>query len=772
MQFTSKAYKTEQLQEYRQQSYVYVYLGVVSREAQENAYVSSELLPLSDTSQILAEPNFEAYYGMMEQDFFRVDGSTIFPPRNLSLVALYQGAISEDLLDGITFSFDGYSELDIKGLTINFGDYYPTRFQVTNGNDTYTYDNDSPQFVCEDVFRESAEIIITPLAMVGGQQRMRILSIMFGVGLTFDNTQLLSTSRKNTVSHISDTLPSKGFDFRINNRSRRFSQDDPNSFIHFLEEQQVVEYVYARDVPTGYDEWGYPTGLEKYYIDGGIVQLKTWSSNDSEASFSAVGFLDYQQGTYYKGRHYPNGSTVYDEALRILVDAGIENYRLDTYLKNLLVYNPVPNDTHKACLQLLANYARCILYEDRQGRVVIESSFVPEVQLVTCTDAEDSTNIEEIVTVADLKSYQSAELDYSQTNNTMFLKPRSGGDSGYVSNVISDALGYFSGIIPINTEDDETLQPYDGTILATTQGGTRFTPSITVKFEAQWTFFNLEVEFGFSAPREVIINAYADNAIVSTVRHVADGEYFDLTQVFEQEFREVDQITIQFVRTHPGQRIHVNHIKFGDVTDYTIRYRDMSQTPVATSLDQVKQINFHYYTYDPSDEQTSLVKTNVSVGDNLITFKDAATNYAVSWVDENASGTLTIVESGAYYCVVNSDAAGQINVQGNKYIVSDSIYQHNVHESGVTKTVQNELVSTLAQATLDAAWLAEHFAADTEYNITYRGEPALDCDDLIYVENKYVTNNLVRVTEETLNTSVGMDMNCTIKGRRLSYGGA
>ena len=113
-----------------------------------------------------------------------------------------------------------------------------------------------------------------------------------------------------------------------------------------------------------------------------------------------------------------------------------------------------------------------------------------------------------------------------------------------------------------------------------------------------------------------------------------------------------------------------------------------------------------------------------------------------------------------------------INVQGNKYIVSDSIYQHNVHENGVTKTVQNELVSSLEQATLDAAWLAEHFAADTEYNITYRGEPALDCDDLIYVENKYVTNNLVRITEETLNTSVGMDMNCTIKGRRLSYGGA
>lgn len=96
MQFTSKAYKQEQLQEYRQRSYVSVYLGVISKEAQDNAYVSSDLLPISDTSQILAEPNFEAYYGMLEQNFFRVDGSMMYPPSDLRLVALYQAPSVKD----------------------------------------------------------------------------------------------------------------------------------------------------------------------------------------------------------------------------------------------------------------------------------------------------------------------------------------------------------------------------------------------------------------------------------------------------------------------------------------------------------------------------------------------------------------------------------------------------------------------------------------------------------------------------------------------------
>ena len=352
----------------------------------------------------------------------------------------------------------------------------------------------------------------------------------------------------------------------------------------------------------------------------------------------------------------------------------------------------------------------------------------------------------------------------------MYLKPRSGGDSGYTTNVIAGGDGYFSEYQPINTEDDNTLQTHSSVYIATSQGDYRFTPSITIDFEAQWTFYNVEIDYGFSAPKEIIINAYADGALVSSETHTAD-EYFGLVQVYEQEFREVDRIQIQFVRTHPGQRIHVDHIKFGDVTDYTVRYRDMISAPVAMSLDTVKRVDFHYYTYEPGAAPASLVKTNVSVGDNLITIKDASTDYAVSWVDSNATGTLTIVESGAYYIVVNASAAGKVDITGTKYVVSDNIYQLNVNETGIVKTVKNDLVSTFDQAVVDAEWVAEHFAADTEYDITYRGEPALDCDDLIYVENKYVTNNLVRITEETLNTSVGMDMNCKIKGIRVSYGG-
>ena len=68
-----------------------------------------------------------------------------------------------------------------------------------------------------------------------------------------------------------------------------------------------------------------------------------------------------------------------------------------------------------------------------------------------------------------------------------------------------------------------------------------------------------------------------------------------------------------------------------------------------------------------------------------------------------------------------------------------------------------------------AEWIGDYFKDDVEYDISYRGEPAIDCDDYIYMENKYVDNNLIRITEETINTSSGMSMDCKLKARRVSY---
>ena len=230
MQVTSAEYKEEQKRDLRNESYVWVYLGIISKEAQANAYITSNLDPIS-SQDIFQEVQFEAYYASLEDNFTRVDGSFYLQPEDPSMYALFQGAVSSSVNGAITFDFHDYHSLAIKGLTIDFGDYYPTAFTVTNGTTTRNYTNDHPGiYVLEDVFNNTDYITITPTEMVGGNQRLRIHSIVFGVGLTFDNRSLISTQRRSTIDHLSNSLPVKQFTFTIDNLNKKFNKDHPNSY--------------------------------------------------------------------------------------------------------------------------------------------------------------------------------------------------------------------------------------------------------------------------------------------------------------------------------------------------------------------------------------------------------------------------------------------------------------------------------------------------------------------------------------------------------------
>ena len=64
--------------------------------------------------------------------------------------------------------------------------------------------------------------------------------------------------------------------------------------------------------------------------------------------------------------------------------------------------------------------------------------------------------------------------------------------------------------------------------------------------------------------------------------------------------------------------------------------------------------------------------------------------------------------------------------------------------------------------------MKDYYDDDIEYTVDFRGEPALDCDDLVFLESQYVAKNVARITEITTNTSQGMDK-CTLKLRRSSW---
>ena len=714
----SQAYKESMKNPIRNHSYMKVMLGLINQEAQASAEVENQTqyTGFSDLQTIFTKNDIGNQYATYEQGFWKADGEKLFIPRDESDY-IKNGLITDGLFSGtvlIQFSF-GYGASDIRGLTIQFGECYPTEFTVITSDGTeYPYENDSDYFETDQVFENTESITLKIEAMSIPNNRVRIFYVKFGLGLEYDNEWIQSADSSWVLSAINDDLPEVEFSVKLRNDDQRFNVDNPSSEINFLETGQRVSVSQGYELDDGSIEW---LQLHTLYV-------QEWSADDSQATIKTVDRFKYMSDNYYKGQYYEDGITLYDLAVLVFEDAGMEpsEYYIDSYLKKVTVYNPIPDVTHKEALQIIANAGRCIMDYDRYGRIRIYSAFLPDFETtsngtvyysdVTAIDHETQKNL-----------YATYAQDYWKADGKMLFVPESGvQDAGYVSEQISGSDGLF-------TEN----------------------PIITRTLEAKYKCFGLRIFFTGNLPKKFIIRTYADGTLNDTVEITSNiAKNYELSY----SFQEFDKMEIEFVETEvPNNRIQIDYISFGAETNYTVEYDDQYTTPTGTQLEKIKQLKTSRKIYTKSNTQEELANDKVVyTGENVLYyFSDACYGYAVSLEDE-ASGSASVVSSGAYYVEiafsgVTVDTEVRFSITGYKYNVSTAYYSVDINNRGSDKQWDNPLISDEEHCKDVCQWLADYYASGVEYQLDYRGDPALDTGDTIFQENKYVDDLKVVIEE-------------------------
>lgn len=116
------------------------------------------------------------------------------------------------------------------------------------------------------------------------------------------------------------------------------------------------------------------------WVNGGQYLLSARPTVENDlVTFKCQDALSYMTDIYYKGMYHPQGISLYDLAVRVLEDANIPRlyeevtpYKIDESTKSIFTTAPLPRASHRECLQLIANAARCILYVDRVGVIQIK----------------------------------------------------------------------------------------------------------------------------------------------------------------------------------------------------------------------------------------------------------------------------------------------------------------------------------------------------------------------------------------------------------------
>lgn len=131
-------------------------------------------------------------------------------------------------------------------------------------------------------------------------------------------------------------------------------------------------------------------------------------------------------------------------------------------------------------------------------------------------------------------------------------------------------------------------------------------------------------------------------------------------------------------------------------------------------------------------------------------------------IEEAKSGqSIEIKSSGAYYVelAISGVSVGEeikIAVKGYKYNVSTAYTVQTINNRGTDKEWQNPLISNAEHGKLVTAWLADYFASGIQYELDYRGEPAIDCGDTIGQENKYDPDLKTIVEESQITFNAGL----------------
>lgn len=733
MQYVSAEYKDAMKQAHRKKTFMKVSIKLINQEAQNTAEVQREgFTYFANMEEPLGAETVDRVYATFEQHFAKVDGSMYFLPREAPRAVYYNaGIVTESLCrngvtPGVMIRFHTEDPLDIKGLTLEFGDAYPVRLTVETDEGVKEYENAGSKFATEDTFNNTTFMKITAIEMVNGAGRFRIHNILFGIGIIFDDSKIISADMRSCISPISEGLPSIDFSVTVENMDHYYNVDNDDSAINYMETGQEIKVYYGQTLNDDSVEW----------IKGGTLFMQEWSADDKMAKFGAVDIFEYMQDEYKKGEYRPAGITLYDLAVDVFEDAGIlpDQYWIDPYLKKVMAYNPMPMVKHKECLQLIANAGRSVVMQNRDGIIMLKSSFEPEKE-VSANQVADYGSVKCLLEEQPYSEYAAFETEYTRVDGQQFFMPRSRKymQVGYVSASISDAEGYF----------DEN-------------------PVITLTMESAYTFHNLTLWFGSIQPVEFWITVFNNGEEKKRFRSRGIEE----KTVVHYDFIDIDKITIEFTSAKPNNRIHLRQILFGSETDYRITYDDLLATPYGTKLEKVKELKVVRTIYTEGVELKDLTNDEVELaagqqGEYEIEFGHAVHGLAVVCLIEDMEQDFgaVIEESSSYWCRIRitkppqADTKVILTIRGYEYNISNSMESIKLNNAGSVQTWNNPLISSMEDAKDLAEWVGAYYKNGNRYELKYRGDPILDYNDLAYLESRYVENLMVRLEEVSLKYS-------------------
>ena len=642
-----------------------------------------------------------------------------------------------------------------------------------------------------------------------GNKRLRIESMLMGIGIVFQNEDIESASFTDSKSFISEELPQIDFNVTCFDKNKRFRVDDRNSFINYLETGQEISVSMGMELEDGTIEW----------LNMPLTYLSTWASNNNKIAFTSTDRFALLTGKYTIGNTI-HSRTLYAEAESVLQDAGLQpdEYEISDILRTITIINPMPEVSHAEALQLIANAGRCILEQGVNGEIKFTPNFENILEpndIEVNSESHTFWSNPQSITRTDNVVYADLTNDFFALDGSMnFIPPKDFAaviDSGYVSSQVSNHIGkFYTNYIPSDYEYTDGKNKTETAIVWTVdennyihlnypfprnasyqvltemplKKGKYYLFGLPYMTESIQEKFNVEMTYTFyDANKNILTTSVLTWRNVTSTYTMPEDGYVSLDiKVFQNgtnyayndivfkpmigdeaaapigaytDWKPKPKFTIKLPTAYTYYGI--NLLFANAIKNFTIRTYEENELvdTLNVEADSNKQtlfeINHAFYSFDTMEfefNQTSIPYQRV-VLKQLSFGKLSEYELTIGEMKENAIGTVEekVQSVGVKVYTFEEGTDGQ-----QPKALDDNVYSiYTVNTTGSNPTFGNQLISTQEHALEVAKWLANYYANNITYEVNYRGEPRIDAGDYIFLESEVLNNLQVEVESHTIN---------------------
>lgn len=723
----SSEYKEQMAKQIRNPSYMRISYGIYNLIAQnmaalsDNGHTAWSDMNIKDT--VLPESDYVTF----ETNRWAVGSNQSILPET----GPYQtsGFISTELSGSggtfetnpvITITFE--TEQTLSGLTLWFDtvlNTYPKRVKI-NGTEYYP---DSSVWSMDDKIEDVSTVTIEFIETEMPYQRARLNRIGFGRTVSFGNADIIKTSYQSTVDLISCELPKKTFSFTIKNLDHVYDPINTNSLTDYIDVMQPIDVDYGYELDNG----------SIYWIRGDHLVLNSNPKTSKwQATFSCVGALQNMTQVFNRGVWVDGGKTLWDLAIEVLEFAGVDSYVLDEHMKDFICYSPLPVVECNKLLQIIANASMCFLQENRDGYIEFKYAPYPQIAVadnghVDYSFSADAFNREDLPSAKNASFY----TDGWRIGDDRYVLMPSSVRARFVSSELSGADGTFSVYPVYSISFSYPYEYYEIPIVFDSIGG-----QYAVEFDVVYLLGNEEIN-------RVSV---ADNSDYRyTVQKLVTG--FDLIQIEIHKWSK------------PNARAVIDRVDEGRINDFYLNFHTSQADPNTEKIQQSKTLEVVSYSYTRgetgeiySDEFDINGEVTLNVSHDMATDMSASVTV----------GSITYQSHYAERSVITVSGTGKtkLTISGTKIVTSESSIITQLNDTGVARgPMTNPLVCSIDQARKISAWIENYYKKRVKLTVSYRGNPELDADDLIYTQSQFADYMPTRITKTQI------DFNGALSGK-------